>query len=115
MFNLKVYAADAGAALTGRLSPPRIALVFFLGYASLAFGYSLTIGPLRGPDERNHFLRSYQISEGRFATAYRAGDGWVGDDLPASLARLSAALEDHKVHRIEPSQWSAARALRLAP
>ena len=88
-------------------------LVVFPAYALLALGYSVAIGPLRAPDERNHFLRAYQISEGRFTNAYRVSDEEVGDDLPSSLARLSVALGDHQVHKIDAAQLSAARSLRL--
>ena len=107
--------AGAGAAWRDlRLSRTAFALAaLWPAYALLAFAYSLAIGPLRGPDERNHFLRAYQISEGRLTTTYRGANGWVGDDLPASLAQLSATLEDHKEHRIIAEQLTAARAVTL--
>ncbi|MEY2490967.1 MAG: hypothetical protein QOC70_2909, partial [Verrucomicrobiota bacterium] len=65
-------------------------------------------------DERNHFLRSYEISEGRFQ-AFRISGGFPGDNLPSSLSRLSEALGDHSVHQIQPAQITLARSLSLAP
>lgn len=88
---------------------------FFAAYALLACIYSLAIGPFRGPDERNHFLRSYQISEGRLASSYRISESLVGGDLPASLSRLSEVRGNHQELHIEPQQIATARSLSLDP
>ena len=87
---------------------------FFAVYLLAGLPYLILTGPFRAADERNHFLRSYEISEGRFFSARVVGN-LTGDDLPASLSRLSEALGDHSVQRIEPAQIAAARGLQLMP
>lgn len=87
---------------------------FFLVYLLLGLPYLILTGPFRVPDERNHFLRNYQISEFRLS-AFRVSGGYPGDNLPASLARLSDALADHANNHISPAQLSQARSLSLAP
>ena len=87
---------------------------FFLAYLLLGLPYLVLIGPFRVPDERNHFLRSYQISEFRLI-AFRTSGGYPGDNLPASLARLSTALGDPADNRLLPEQIEHARSLSLAP
>jgi uncharacterized membrane protein len=87
---------------------------FFALYLLAGLPYLILTGPFRAADERNHFLRSYEISEGRFFSARVLGNS-TGDDLPASLSRLSEALGDHSVQRIEPAQLTAARGLQLNP
>ena len=88
--------------------------VFFAVYVLLGLPYLLLTGPFRAPDERNHFLRSYEISEFRFYP-FRVSNRTVGDRLPASLSRLSEALGIHSDHRIDASQMVAARSLQLEP
>lgn len=88
--------------------------VFFGVYLLLGLPYLVLTGPFRAPDERNHFLRSYEISELRF-NPFRVSEGIAGDNLPASLSRLSEVLGLHKEHHIEASQMLAARNLQLEP
>ena len=88
--------------------------IFFLVYLLLGLPYLLLTGPFRAPDERNHFFRSYEISELRFHP-FRFSEGVVGDNLPAGLSRLSEALGMHNEHRIESSQMEAARNVELQP
>jgi uncharacterized membrane protein len=88
--------------------------VFLCVYVLLGLPYLVLTGPFRAADERNHFFRSYEISELRF-NPFRLADGTVGDNLPASLSRLSDALGIHNVQRIEASQILAARNLQLEP
>ena len=88
--------------------------VFFCVYALLGLPYLLLTGPFRAPDEKNHFLRSYEISELRF-NPVRVSEGVVGDNLPASLSQLSEALGVHSEPRIERSQMLEARRLQLQP
>jgi uncharacterized membrane protein len=85
---------------------------FFLLYLLAGLPYLILTGPFRAADERNHFLRSYEISEGRLFSAPVSGD-ITGDDLPASLSRLSEALGNHSEQHIEPAQLAAARSLQL--
>jgi uncharacterized membrane protein len=87
---------------------------FFLFYVLAGIPYLVLTGPFRSPDERNHFLRSYEISELRFHP-FRPSGGFVGDNLPSSLSRLSDALGDHSVNYIEPAQIALARSLQLDP
>lgn len=86
---------------------------FCLFYLLAGIPYVILTGPFRAPDERNHFLRSYEISEGRFHPFISGG--FPGDNLPASLSRLSEALGDHSDHHIQATQISLARSLQLAP
>src|SRR6266404_2608010 len=87
---------------------------FFALYLLAGLPYLVLTGPFRAPDERNHFLRAYEISEGRLHSARVSGED-IGDDLPASLSRLSEVLGDHSEHHIENTQITAARALQLIP
>jgi uncharacterized membrane protein len=86
---------------------------FFFFYFLAGLPYLILTGPFRAPDERNHFLRAYEISEGRFHPFISAG--YPGDNLPSSLSRLSEALGNHTDHRIEAAQIRRARDLALAP
>jgi hypothetical protein len=74
---------------------------FFLFYLLFGIPYLLLTGPFRVPDERNHFLRSYEISEFRLFP-FRISGGYPGDNLPSSLSRLSDALGYHADHHILP-------------
>ena len=85
---------------------------FFLFYLLVGIPYVILTGPFRAPDERNHFLRSYEISEGRFHPFI--ANGYPGDNLPSSLSRLSEALGDHSDHHIQATQISVARSLPFA-
>lgn len=85
---------------------------FVLVYFLAGLPYLVLTGPFRAPDERNHFLRSYQISEGRLFST-RVSGNLTGDDLPSGLARLSEALGHHSDHQISPAQIAAARSLHF--
>lgn len=83
-------------------------------FVALATAYAIVTPPFRAPDERNHLLRAYGISEGRLLP-YRISSTLAGDQLPASLSRLSEALGHHSDMRIAPQQLAAAYALELQP
>ena len=87
---------------------------FFLFYLLAGIPYLILTGPFRAPDERNHFLRSYEISECRLYP-FRISGGYPGDNLPSSLSRLSEALGYHADHHIQPAQINQARSLPLVP
>lgn len=87
---------------------------FFLFYLLAGIPYLILTGPFRSPDERNHFLRSYEVSEFRLYP-FRISGGYPGDNLPSSLSRLSEALGDHADHHIQPAQINQARSLALVP
>jgi len=87
---------------------------FFFIYLLVGLPYLILTGPFRAPDERNHFLRSYEISECRLKP-FRVSEELVGDNLPASLSRLSEALGTHDNNLIDESRMNAARHLRLVP
>lgn len=87
---------------------------FFLFYLLGGLPYLILTGPFRAPDERNHFLRAYEISEGRLNSA-RISAEVTGDDLPSSLSRLSEIMGNHADHHIQTAQIVAARSLSLIP
>jgi uncharacterized membrane protein len=87
---------------------------FFVLYLLAGIPYLALTGPFRVPDERNHFLRSYEVSEFRLFP-FRIAGGYPGDYLPASLSRLSEALGNHADNYILPSQINQARNLSLVP
>jgi len=58
--------------------------VFFFVYVLSGLPYLILTGPFRAPDERNHFLRSYEVSELRLFP-FRLAGGYPGDYLPSSL------------------------------
>jgi uncharacterized membrane protein len=87
---------------------------FFPFYLLVGLPYLLLTGPFRAADERNHFLRAYEISEGRWNSAHVLGE-FAGDELPLNLLRLSEVLGYHADHHIEMGQIAAARALFLNP
>ena len=87
---------------------------FFLFYFLAGTPYLILTGPFRSPDERNHFLRSYEISEFRLYP-FRVSGGYPGDNLPSSLSRLSEALGYHADHHIQPAQINQGRSLSLEP
>lgn len=87
---------------------------FFVFYLLAGIPYLILTGPFRSPDERNHFLRSYEVSEFRLYP-FRISGGYPGDNLPSSLSRLSDALGYHADHHIQPAQINQARGLSLAP
>jgi len=63
--------------------------LFFL-FASLFFSalYALLIPPFQSPDEPNHFLRAYQVSEGHFVPQ-KTADQRLGGFLPSSLGLVA--------------------------
>jgi len=87
---------------------------FFLFYLLAGIPYLILTGPFRVADERNHFLRSYEVSEFRLYP-FRISGGYPGDNLPSSLSRLSEALGYHADHHIQPAQINQARSLLLIP
>ena len=83
-----------------------------IAFALLAFAYCFITPPFRGPDERNHFLRAYHVSEGGIF-AHRLPNGFVGDDLPVSLMTVADAVGAHDDNRVTSDQLAAARAVAL--
>jgi hypothetical protein len=74
--------------------------------AALVFGglYALLIPPFQSPDEPNHLLRAYQVSEGHFLPD-RTPDNRLGGVLPASLQQVAdsfAYLKNHDEARLRP-------------
>ena len=85
-----------------------------IAFALLAAAYCFITPPFRGPDERNHFLRAYHVSELRIF-ANRLPNGMTGDQLPVSLVKMAAAVGPHADNRMTDAQLAAARAIQLAP
>lgn len=66
-------------------SERRRAFVFVTAYVMTAFAYSVVAGPFRGPDEFNHFFRSFAVAQGDWFPV-RGDDGnTLGSVLPDSL------------------------------
>lgn len=65
----------------------------FFAVTALLFGgiFILAVPPLQTPDEATHFLRAYQISEGKFIS--QSVNGVTGDYLPASIQKTFNVLE----------------------
>lgn len=97
------------AMLRGRIKP---ATWGSLAFVLLAFAYCFITPPFRGPDERNHFLRAYHVSEGGIF-ADRLPNGFVGDDLPVSLLTVADAVGAHNDNHVTSAQLAAARAVAL--
>ncbi len=96
------------------LEPGRI----FIGLA-LLFG-GLFIGltpPFQSPDEPNHFLRAYQISEGQFFPE-KIAEQRLGGYLPASLQAVTdsfAYLKNDYAARLRPGLLQRTSTLPLLP
>ena len=69
---------------TAWVRPQRVFVIF-----AIVFGLSLAAltAPFQAPDEPQHFLRAYQISEGGIFPTYLQDRG--GGELPASLTEVS--------------------------
>jgi uncharacterized membrane protein len=68
----------------------RISLPFFFVILAIDFGLAIAVltPPYQAPDEPNHLLRAYQVSEGTFAPPFRRFRG--GGFLPSSIAATCA-------------------------
>lgn len=66
--------------------------IFFI-VAALFFGglFIVAVPPLQTPDEATHFLRAYQIAEGKFIS--QNVNGVTGDYLPSSIQKTFTVLE----------------------
>lgn len=70
--------------------PEKIALI--LG-TLFVLGYTFIIPPLNGFDEATHFLRAYQISEGKLLPE-RFGPDHAGGKIPVNISQMSDAAVD---------------------
>jgi len=76
---------------------------FFFAFAAILLGcvYYCVRPPMQSPDEFNHFLRAYQISEGEFLPEKK--DKRVGGEMPVCLKdfmvlyRASSNVEGYKI------------------
>lgn len=83
-----------------RLTPPgQSALVWLFGFFAALMGFACLIltPPGQTPDERNHFARIVQISQGGIVGLKR-GDQDAGGYLPANLPSEAEFLEDLRFH-----------------
>jgi len=86
---------------------------------ALIFGslFVLLVPPFQSPDEPNHFLRAYQVSEGRFFPE-KINDQRLGGTLPQSLQLLAdsfAYLKNDYQARLQPGLIRQALAWPLQP
>ena len=96
------------------LEPGRL----FIGMALLFGGLFVGITPpFQSPDEPNHFLRAYQISEGRFFPE-KIAEQRLGGYLPASLLAVAdsfAYLKNNYAARLQPGLIQRTATLSLLP
>lgn len=90
----------------GRIKPER----FFIIIAAL-FGVFLTflVPPLQSPDERNHFFKAYQVSEGHFFP--EKADQRLGGKMPYAFKVFSEPfmkVGGNEYHRVKPEYISDA-------
>ncbi len=86
---------------------------------ALLFGslFALLVPPFQSPDEPNHFLRAYQVSEGRFFPE-KIKEQRLGGYLPASLQVLAdsfAYLKNDYGARLHPGLFENAGRIALQP
>jgi len=65
-------------------------------------------GPFQSPDEENHFLRAYQISQGQLTPMLaKYSNGWIdaGGIVPASLRDTSRPFQRMEFHPNEKVHW----------
>ena len=108
----------AGSVRTGRIDAPALArgrsrlrdpAVLFALISLLAGALLIAITPpLRGPDEAQHFLRAYGITQGDLVPGTLDAQGHKGLYLPARIDRELKFFEDKKfAHRVPGfSYWS---------
>jgi hypothetical protein len=89
---------------------------------AFAFGiaFAFLLPPFQSPDEPNHFLRAYQVSEGRFFPEKKSESGFyrLGGTLPARLAQVCdsfAFLKNNYAARCSPTRLSEALSVPLQP
>jgi hypothetical protein len=90
-------------------------LVLLLALVGLC--YAFVVPPLRVPDEREHFLRAYHVSEGHCLPQIKL-QGWGGASLPASLRqleRLFNPLADNSPRHISGDEYRKIAAVALDP
>jgi uncharacterized membrane protein len=86
----------------------------FVLYCGSGLAYCIATPPFRTPDERNHFLRAYEISEGRLVPI-QIGENSSGDELPVSVDRIVEVLGNPSDMHVTAEQFARARELPLNP
>ncbi len=79
--------------------------------------FAVLVPPFQSPDEPNHFLRAYQLSEGHFFPE-KIGGPRLGGDLPVSLQALADSfsyLKNNYAARLHPGLLPAAGKMPLQP
>lgn len=94
----------------GWFSPPRAFV-----WLALLFGIPLALitAPFQAPDEPQHFLRAYQISEGGWLPSRRGDRG--GGDLPVSLLEVPGRFAYLRFHWNEKTSWNQIRDAMRVP
>lgn len=85
-------------------------------YVGLALVFGATFAAVMPPtavfDERVHFFRAYDLSEGRLVPTYRPSretDSWPASMLPASVERVSSGFEyliNHRDRRLDREKFA---------
>lgn len=73
------------------LKNPAIGIEWFFAAAALTFGlvFLVIIPPMQGPDESNHFLRAYQITQGKILSEYV---GKSSGGIPAQITTFDKSV-----------------------
>jgi uncharacterized membrane protein len=93
----------------GRLIPPRLARwvapARAFVWVAMLFGLALALltAPLEAPDEPQHFLRAYQVSEGRLLPVRDGQHG--GGVLPVSLLDMTQRFQFLRFHTERKTSW----------
>jgi uncharacterized membrane protein len=95
---------------SGWVSPPRAFV-----WVALLFGIPLAFitAPFQAPDEPQHFLRAYQISEGGFLPARHQGRG--GGQLPLSLVEVPGQFSYLRFHPERKTSWQQIQSAMRIP
>ena len=96
---------------------PNPALFFLFTALTAGIFYAFLIPPFQSPDEPNHFLRAWQVSEGCWLPE-KTTDQRLGGVLPASLAQVAdsfAFLKNNPAARTTAGRIRATLDLPLSP
>src|SRR5690349_9172630 len=83
--------------------------------ASICFGAPLALvsAPFQAADEPQHFLRAYQVSEGRFVPDHRGGKG--GGDVPVSVRNVIDTFQHVRANERHTTSWAEIRSAWQVP
>lgn len=87
---------------------------FFL-LCCVTFGLALALlaAPFQAPDEPQHFLRAYQVSEGVIVATSHGGAG--GGDMPRSITRVTSIFQRVRSGDSQRTSWAEIQAALQIP